>query len=139
MMVAMQNQLQIHEMQMEDILALAGEDSKADEASSTTKYYNNDLTQDAVAAKTGTVTPAVTLAGVAHTQQGDVYFYFNKGRSGTRALIQTALVKMIQLFGGPKKIAYDAPEFSQVDVESLFVEITPSDKKLAAILPPSLF
>jgi hypothetical protein len=136
MMAASHEILERHGLRIEDVLAVAGEDSRVDDRSTTSKSYSNDVTSDAVAAKTGSVNPSVALAGVAHTRKGDVYFYFNSGTRGPsewsrgRVVIKSALMKLIKLFGGPRKVTYDAPEFAQVDKESFFVEISPADKKL---------
>ena len=71
---AFRESLQRQKIELENVMALAGEDPSAHERSTVSNIYGNETTTDALIAKTGTVNPSVTLAGMASTEEGDVYF-----------------------------------------------------------------
>lgn len=87
-----------------------------------TAIYKNDLTEDAVIAKTGTVNPAVTLGGVASTQKGLVFFMFIVKPDGNfrqgRNTIRTHLNQMIERNGGPKPVNGQSFSFFTADAKS---------------------
>jgi D-alanyl-D-alanine carboxypeptidase len=82
----------------------------------TGKGYRSEYTSDSVVAKTGTVAKAVTLAGIASTQQGNVYFAFiyktpSIAYAGqARRAIKEDLIELIDQHGGPEKMDSNSPE-----------------------------
>jgi D-alanyl-D-alanine carboxypeptidase/D-alanyl-D-alanine-endopeptidase (penicillin-binding protein 4) len=130
--------------QLEQIMALAGEDASTREASTVSRMYGSEATTDALIAKTGTVNPAVTLAGMASTEDGDVYFgivYGTNGRksdwSAARLKIRKDVIALFQKFGNKKEIDYDASQFLTFDKDSHLRDITSSSgRPVKAALPP---
>ncbi|MBX3040575.1 MAG: D-alanyl-D-alanine carboxypeptidase [Bdellovibrionaceae bacterium] len=108
---------------LQNVLAVAG----GDNPSSVSKIYNNDVTQKSLIAKTGTVNPAITLAGLIRTLDGDVYFMYNIETKGTsadwrnaRALIRQKITELIRDHNGGKPVKYSALQFMSVDDQSIF-------------------
>ena len=98
-----------------------------------TSLYNNDKTFDTVVAKTGTINPAVTLAGMASTEKGLVFFMFNMKTNGTgkswhagRAAIKKKLNELLDSFDGGVRIKARAFSFISFDSQSF------SDLKIPA-------
>ena len=90
-----------------------------------TGLYNNDKTFDTVIAKTGTINPAVTLAGMASTEKGPVFFMFNMKSNGTgkswaagRAAIKKKLNELIDHFDGGVRLKARAFSFISFDAQS---------------------
>jgi D-alanyl-D-alanine carboxypeptidase len=113
---------------LQDVMSIAGEDARG-ESSTVTRIYSNDSTTSAVIAKTGTVNPVVTLAGLGSTQQGEIYFTYIMGTNGSRAdwtagrgEIRRRLISMMNENGGAKNLEYTAYPFVEVDQGSLLVE-----------------
>lgn len=97
-----------------------------------TGLYTSDKTSDAVVAKTGTVNPAVTLAGLASTEKGLVFFMFNVKTIGTaqswgagRSLIRQKLNKMMNQFDGKVRLKASAFSFISFDGQS-FSDLKPT-------------
>jgi hypothetical protein len=69
-----------------------------------------------VVAKTGTIAKAVTLAGIASTQKGNVYFAFVYKTPSiayanqARRAIKEDLIELIDENGGPQKMDSSSPE-----------------------------
>ncbi len=89
-----------------------------------TSLYTNDKTYDSVVAKTGTVNPAVTLAGVASTKKGLIFFMFNEKTNGTarswnnaRYIIRKKLTQLMSQFNGGVRMK--AKSFSFVSFDNL--------------------
>lgn len=108
---------------LEHVLAVIGRDT----TSTAHKIYKNSLTTGSVLAKTGTVNPAVTLGGLAHTKSGDYVYMFNAKTTGGsdwtngRNLIRSNLLSLIRQLGGAKPIQYSAPPaFLSFDNDSRF-------------------
>jgi D-alanyl-D-alanine carboxypeptidase/D-alanyl-D-alanine-endopeptidase (penicillin-binding protein 4) len=108
-----------------DVMAVAGEDPSENERSTVTALYNADSTSGALVAKTGTVNPSVTLAGMISTNEGDVYFGYIYGTKGTaadwrdaRGMIRSQVFKLMSNFGGKKEVSYDAHTFLPFDQKS---------------------
>lgn len=125
--------LQSQSAQLEQIMALAGEDPSAREESTVSKMYGNEATTDALIAKTGTVDPAVTLAGMASTEDGDVYFGIMYGTKGTKAdwadgrnKIRKDVIELFKKFGNKKEIDYDPSQFLAFDHNSHLLEVDSS-------------
>jgi hypothetical protein len=75
-----------------------------------TKVYNSERISNSVVAKTGTSDPVVSLAGLASTQDGVVYFgvVVSDGRPGQaasgREIIRRELLSLMKTYGGKKSI-----------------------------------
>jgi serine-type D-Ala-D-Ala carboxypeptidase/endopeptidase (penicillin-binding protein 4) len=124
---------------LETVLALSG----GDETSTVSRIYNNDLTDHTLVAKTGTVTPDVTLGGLVHTQSGDVYFLYNMYTQGTvedwreaRSMIRTKVIALIKGFNGGKPVAYKAIEFMDFDKGSALTESKTPAATQATVIGP---
>lgn len=91
-------------------------------AGNATALYNNDITKDAVIAKTGTVNPSITLGGVASTQQGLIFFMYMVSPEGSRAqarsIIRTEITKLINRNGGAKPVNGQSFSFFTIDKDS---------------------
>lgn len=113
------NQLRISGMGLQQILSVAGRVPPGQ--LSTVEMYRNEETEGALIAKTGTIDPAVTLAGLLSTDEGDVYFgyiYETEGGGDWRAArnqIRIAVTEMLQNFGGKDPIDYSAESFLAFD------------------------
>lgn len=87
-----------------------------------TNIYKNDITNDAVIAKTGTVNPSITLGGVSSTKNGLIFFMYmvNPQGSGSsaRQIIRSELTKLIKANGGPQPINGQSFSFFTVDKDS---------------------
>lgn len=99
---------------------------------STLGRFVNDITTDALVAKTGFVSPARTLAGMISTQKGDVLFMYNFALNGTlndkneaSNKIAQAVTKLVRQFGGPdvlhaksvQFLSFDGSSFSEIPLE----------------------
>jgi serine-type D-Ala-D-Ala carboxypeptidase/endopeptidase (penicillin-binding protein 4) len=118
---------------LQDLLSVAGVNSPNGEASTVSNLYGNDLTEDAVIAKTGTVNPSVALAGLASTMSGEYYFVWVYGTNGTRTdwiqgrqKIRSELNSAIRNWGGPRPLHYQAHNFVSFDEESKLTDSNPS-------------
>lgn len=87
-----------------------------------TALYNNDVTKDAVIAKTGTVNPSITLGGVASTKNGLIFFMYMVSPEGSRAqargIIRTEITKLINKNGGAKPVNGQSFSFFTIDKDS---------------------
>jgi len=124
-LVDLKNVMSFQGKRVEDILAVAGADSDEDGRSTVTALYDNDFTDEALVAKTGTVNPAVTLAGYASTQEGLVYFGIIMGTDGSsadwrdgRGLIRQKVNEMFKRYNGRKDLNYEPMAFFPIDLES---------------------
>jgi D-alanyl-D-alanine carboxypeptidase/D-alanyl-D-alanine-endopeptidase (penicillin-binding protein 4) len=124
-------------LELENVMALAGEDASAHEKSTVSNIYGSEATADALIAKTGTVDPAVSLAGMASTEEGDVYFgiiYGTNGRksdwASARTKIRQDVIEIFKKFRHKKAIKYDAAGFLAFDSESRLRELNPSKADL---------
>lgn len=118
---------------LQNVLAVSG----GDNSSSVSKLYANDVTQKALIAKTGTVDPAITLAGLIKTLDGDIYFMYNIGTQGTsgdwrnaRALIRKKITELIREHNGGRPVKYSALQFLSVDAQSILKSDSPEDDDL---------
>ncbi|MFN7453862.1 MAG: D-alanyl-D-alanine carboxypeptidase [Pseudobdellovibrionaceae bacterium] len=110
---------------VEDVMAVAGADAEGDGRSTVTALYDNDFTDKALIAKTGTVNPAVTLAGYASTQKGLIYFGIIMGTDGSsadwregRGLIRQKVNEMFKKYKGRVSVKYEPQAFFPIDSES---------------------
>lgn len=94
---------------LQNVMAVVGEDAD----STVSARYTNDMTSKAVVAKTGTVNPAITLAGIVNSKKGEVFFMYNIAtnrepgdQSEARAMIRTKLIDFIRTMDGPSAIDY---------------------------------
>ncbi len=93
---------------------------------SATNLYSNDTLFDGVIAKTGTVNPAVTLAGLISTQNGPYLFMYNvdpqRAFSHGRQIIRQELSELMRDLGGKVRlkgrgftfVSFDNKSFSEV-------------------------
>lgn len=119
-------------MQMMDVLAVAGNNSSIGEYS-TLGSYSNETTRNSLTAKTGTVCPAITLAGSFESQKGTVFFAYmyhtkwcnHADWNNARTQINRSLVKLIADSGGPvRNNDYETPIYSQIDSRSALREVS---------------
>lgn len=114
--------IEAQKKQLSDVMSVVGVDVGSTVGGAT---YTNPLTRGAVIAKTGTVGTNVTLAGVANTKKGLVYFMFNtelafpsvkikrkaawsaQEDNRARHLISLELQKLIKSYGGPVAFKYE--------------------------------
>jgi D-alanyl-D-alanine carboxypeptidase/D-alanyl-D-alanine-endopeptidase (penicillin-binding protein 4) len=108
-------------MDLEDVMSVSGTDSR----STLHGRYSAASLSGAMVAKTGTVDPAVALAGMISTENGDVYFGilyhtdgpgdWNRGRD----LIRTQVVGLMAKYNGKESIkGYQTPTFLPFDSNS---------------------
>ena len=96
--------------------------SSSDESTLTPGYAT---IPNSLVAKTGTVDPAVTISGLAVTNQSDIYFgvfYRTRGPadwSTARHRVREHVFEIFRKFGGAKNILYTAKLFLPFDVESI--------------------
>ncbi|MBC7370009.1 MAG: D-alanyl-D-alanine carboxypeptidase, partial [Bdellovibrionaceae bacterium] len=93
--------------------------------------YSSKQMSGAVVAKTGSVDPAITLAGMITTEQGNVYFgilYKTKSPSdwnGARNQIRNDVAGLMNKFGGKNAIEdYNSVTFLPFDAGSQFTELS---------------
>jgi D-alanyl-D-alanine carboxypeptidase len=122
---ALQQEMRKSGLSLANVMAVAGEDPSESEKSTVSALYDNDETHKALIAKTGTVNPSVTLAGMISTEEGDIYFGYIYGTNGTvadwrdgRNKIRTQVVKLFNRFGGRSSIDFKAIRFLPFDGES---------------------
>ncbi len=121
-LIDFENVLKAQALKFEDIVSVVG----ADATSSSSNLYKNDVTENSVIAKTGTVSPAILLAGVISTKKGSVYFMYNMKTNGTRRdwrdaqrKIKLQITNLIQKeYNGGVPISYQAIKFIPFDKES---------------------
>ncbi|MFN7728387.1 MAG: D-alanyl-D-alanine carboxypeptidase [Bdellovibrio sp.] len=123
-LVALRTELRKTDRYLQDVMAVAGSDAEG-ERSTVTALYNNDETGGALIAKTGTVNPSISLAGLVSTEEGRVYFgsiYSADGTAsswhGARGQIRAQVVKLFQKFGGRRKLDYKAVPYFAFDRSS---------------------
>ena len=111
-------------MDMDDVLAVPGLDEH-----STLGAYQNKPYADSMAAKTGTVGPAVTLAGVLQSKNGPVFFMYNMSTEGTkrdwgraRKAIAVHLTNLTKKFNGGIPFDSHQVKFVAFDAELFFHE-----------------
>lgn len=113
--------LQKYHYDLQHVMAVSG----IDESSTLGGRYSGEQTSGAVVAKTGSVDPAITLAGIINTEQGPVYFgilYKTKGPGDwatARNKIRTDVTELFGRFGGKEAITdYSGSNFLPFDRES---------------------
>lgn len=79
-LAALDNKMEAAKMNLTDVMAVAGEYTAG--TMNTVGSYSNEATSHALIAKTGSINPAIALAGLASTNDGEVYFAYNYGTSG---------------------------------------------------------
>lgn len=120
-LIDFENVLNAQGLRFEDIISVVG----ADATSSSSSLYKNAVTKNSVIAKTGTVSPAILLAGVISTQKGNVYFMYNMKTNGTRRdwrdaqrKIKLRITNLIRKdYNGGLPINYRAIQFIPFDKE----------------------
>jgi D-alanyl-D-alanine carboxypeptidase len=110
-------QLKKFGLDLKDVMAVAG----TDEGTLKPRY---DSLRNSLVAKTGTVDPAVTLAGVISTTQGNVYFGIfmetesSADWSNARDDIRQKVIELMAQFGGRRSISYRTRGFMPFDQDS---------------------
>lgn len=89
---ALRTELKKSGLGLHQVLAVAGR--SANGTRSTVDMYKNDETEGALIAKTGTVNPAITLAGMMTTEEGNIYFGYIYKTNGSGADWRTARQKI---------------------------------------------
>jgi D-alanyl-D-alanine carboxypeptidase/D-alanyl-D-alanine-endopeptidase (penicillin-binding protein 4) len=136
---ALDNEMDKSKMGLEDVLSVSApspgafpagpQDNAGREGSTISGRYGSGAFQHAVVAKTGSVDPVVSLAGVLHTQQGEVYFTHIHGATGrsswkrVRPKIFIAMQNLLAKFGGAAPIEYTYSVYAHVDEQSAFREL----------------
>ncbi len=104
-------------LDLKDVMAVSG----ADHGTLRPRY---DSISNVMVAKTGTVDPAVNLAGMISTTQGNVYFGMLMGTNSpvdwesARDKIRQKVFDLLSLFGGGKSINYTGRDFMPFDQHS---------------------
>jgi serine-type D-Ala-D-Ala carboxypeptidase/endopeptidase (penicillin-binding protein 4) len=109
-------------LKLEDVVSVVG----ADNTSTSSTLYRNNVTENAVIAKTGTVSPAILLAGMISTKKGNVYFMYNMKTNGTRRdwrdaqrkIKQQVTVLIQNNYNGGVPIQYQSIKYFPFDKES---------------------
>ncbi len=123
-MSRLRKKLLTYKMDMDDVLAVPGLDQH-----STLGAYQNKPYADSMAAKTGTVGPAVTLAGMLQSKDGPVFFMYNMSTEGTRRdwsrarkAIAVQLTNLTKKFTGGTPFDSQRVKFVGFDAELFFHE-----------------
>lgn len=122
----MKNILEHEGYKLWDVLAVAGADPEGEE-SSVGRIYTNDVTDHSLVAKTGTVNPSVSLAGMVTTANGEILFHivYTGGsrdvQRSSRNNIRKDVVKLIEGNKGAKPINVDSEYFMPFDQDSKLV------------------
>ena len=121
-MIALQNTMRSQAMDLKDVMAVSG----ADTSTLNPRY---DALPGSLVAKTGTVDPAIALAGMVSTAQGDVYFgylYKTDGASDWNSAkdnIRTRVFDLVRKHGGRAVMHYTPVAFLSFDLNSYFVPL----------------
>lgn len=121
-LVDFENVLKSQDLKFEDVVSVVG----ADSTSSSSALYKNEVTDNAVIAKTGSVAPAILLAGSMSTKKGNIYFMYNMKTNGTRRdwrdaqrKIKFQMTTLIQKeYNGGVPINYQSIRFFPFDKDS---------------------
>lgn len=121
---ALSNLAKSEGLALTDFLAVAGRGAE-NELSTLDKPYNNDITSDALVAKTGTIDPTVALAGMAATQKGNIFFAYLYTSNGTaqestkaRQLILQDVQQLFLQYGNKMALGYNLEKFLPFDRDS---------------------
>lgn len=124
-LIKMDADLKADQLEMKDVLAV----SSSDQGTLSPRF---DSIPNILAGKTGTVDPAITLAGVVSTAQGDVYFGIFMSTEGAgdwgtaRDQVREKVFELIKSHGGHRQFAYAARKFLPFDEYSGFTGTSPS-------------
>ncbi len=136
----MRTTLKEQKKDLPNVMAVIG----VDLTSTTSRIYHNANTNKAVVAKTGTVSPDITLAGLLSTNRGNFYFMYNMATKGTKADWRKARAKILSLLseevrklGGGHPLPYSVVTFSSVDKQSVFEDVVIPQKVSAAKAKPA--
>lgn len=145
---ALKKSLEMQKRSLEDVVAVAG----ADKGATVQRYAANVHMNDAVIAKSGTITSNISLAGMISTKKGNYFFAFNFATQGlprmkkptaariaaamraewskTRSQIGVELGKLVASLGGAKSIGYNAKSFELESFEDSDSEVVPDEANL---------
>lgn len=105
-------------MSLASVVSVAGSEPRG---STLDGVYATDMMEDALIAKTGTSNPVVSLAGLASTPKGNIYFAVavadgrpGRGSSG-RQIIRQEVESIFRAYGGGDDINYTAESIVEVD------------------------
>jgi D-alanyl-D-alanine carboxypeptidase/D-alanyl-D-alanine-endopeptidase (penicillin-binding protein 4) len=118
-------------MSLKDVMAVSGADGG-------TLSPRFDSIRNSLVAKTGTVDPAVTLAGMLSTNQGEVYFgVFMDTESpadwnNARDQVRDKVMDLMQQFGGRRVFDYTAQSFLPFDSSS---NVSFEERQILTALP----
>lgn len=118
--VGLRRALSRYNQDLEDVMAVSGKDQ-----STLGGRYSGEISSDALIAKTGSVNPAITLAGMISTEKGDVYFgimYHTDGPSQwsyARNQIRNKILQLINKYGGKDELNYTPTKFLPFDKKSV--------------------
>lgn len=116
-------------MSLDDVMAVAGDYSEG--TMNTVNRYSTEMSSHALIAKTGSINPTIALAGLASTNDGNVYFAYNfhtntRGQWGSaRAKISIAINQLFRKHDKKKVIESQTKKFFSFDSESSFIEAKP--------------
>jgi D-alanyl-D-alanine carboxypeptidase len=125
---AMRDLLKKSDLDLKNIMAVSGMETK----STLSGHYSFPAVSGAMVAKTGTVDPAVALAGMISTEKGDVYFGILYATNGSgdwrrgRDAIRSQLGMLMAKFGGKETFSYESRAFLPFDSASGLTEILPN-------------
>ncbi len=132
---ALHHELHSQGKKIQDILAVAGGDSR-DGLSTLTKGYSTSNTEQVLVAKTGTVGPGVSLAGVMSTEEGDYFFGMITRTSNSAAewhqahgMIRTELSNFLRKHKRDP-VNYHAKSFLPFDSQSTLKEVEAEGSKM---------
>ena len=96
-----------------------------------------DSIPNSMVAKTGTVDPAITLAGLLSTQEGDVYFGILMETqspadwSSARDRVRSRVMDLLDQFGGRRSFSYAKAAFLPFDASSSLTSV----ENVLSVLP----
>lgn len=127
-LIRLDSALKARHLGLKDIMAV----SRADESTLRPRF---DSLPNSLIAKTGSVDPAITLAGVISTARGQVYFGIfmeteGSGDWGTaKDRIRLKIFELMKKFGGRRRFAYTPVRFLSFDARSRLEPAPPTSPR----------
>jgi D-alanyl-D-alanine carboxypeptidase/D-alanyl-D-alanine-endopeptidase (penicillin-binding protein 4) len=121
-LIKLDSELKKYGMGLKDVMAVSGTDTS-------TLNPRFDSIPNTMIGKTGTVDPAITMAGVISTANGDVYFGIFLETDGPadwgngKDQVRSKVFDLIQRYGGGRSFQYATRSFMPFDQESRLVLI----------------
>jgi len=116
-LIKLDAELKTHGLGLKDVMAVSGTDTS-------TLNPRFDSIPNTLVGKTGTVDPAITLAGVISTAKGDVYFGIFMDTDGAadwgtaKDQVRSKVFDLIQRYGGGRRFKYATRSFMPFDQNS---------------------